>query len=88
MSRPISFEHAKARYCHRYTCEHVPTWARKPNPLTGQYYAPQYASDAEWYAKTLFPGEKPAFATKSHCYSSGQSWPRGQWLATPYQKGQ
>jgi hypothetical protein len=47
MKRP-SFEQAKAQYVHRFTMEH----GAAPN---GQYYAPQFASDQEWYDHTQFP---------------------------------
>jgi hypothetical protein len=81
--RPITFDQAKARYVHRYTMEHVPVWARAAH--AGRYYAPQYRSDREWYDATLFHGESP-LATHKHCYSSGQTWPLGQWLAAPFQR--
>jgi hypothetical protein len=86
MKRPISFEQAKAQYTHRFTMEHVPVWAilRAPN---GKYYAPQYRSDKEWYDNTLFAGESE-LATKEACYTANQSWPLGQWLDQPYQKGE
>jgi hypothetical protein len=37
--------------------EHVPNWAKRPAP-NGHYYAPQYASDAQWCANTLFSAEQ------------------------------
>lgn len=80
MSRPISFERAKAQYLHRYTLEHVPEWARKINPGNGKYYAPQYRTDAEWYELTTFPGENGHPRNEDHCLSNGQTWPCGQWL--------
>jgi hypothetical protein len=81
--RRLSFERAKAQYVHRYTMEHVPAWAR--TPCNGMFYAPQYRSDKEWYDSTVFPGEGPE-AGKDHCYSSGQTWPLGQWLTAPYSR--
>jgi hypothetical protein len=88
MSRPISFERACAKYPHRYTMEHVPDWARHRAP-GGQFYAPQYRSDREWYDLTKFPGELPkAFFFGGHCYSTGQTWPRGHWLDRPFQRSQ
>lgn len=83
MTKSITFEQAMARFPHRFTCEHVPAWARQPAP-NGRYYAPQYASDREWYEKTEFHGEGE-MADKKHCFSSGQPWPCGQWLDAPYQ---
>lgn len=83
-ARPLSFADAKARYVHRYTMEYLPSWARKPSP-NGKYYAPQYASDREWYENTIFPGEKHIPAKADHCESNKQTWPLGQWLNAPYQ---
>jgi acetoacetate decarboxylase len=85
MSRPISFEQAKARYVHRFTMEHVPAWARSFCTFKDgrKYYAPQFRTDREWYDATLFYGESE-LATKKSCYTSGQTWPLGQWLAAPY----
>lgn len=81
----ITFEQAKAQYVHRFTMDHCPVWARHPAP-NGRYYAPQYASDAEWYGKTLFPPNNPFAMGKrdTSCYSSGPSWPLGEWLTEPY----
>lgn len=86
-ARP-TFEQAKAQYVHRFTMEHVPAWARSGAPA-GRYYAPQFRSDAEWYANTLFPGEHHPMAPRKrerHCYTSGQTWPLGRWLTAPYRR--
>lgn len=89
MTRKLTLAQACAQYPHRYTMEHVPQWARsRPCDNGGtetRYYAPQYRSDAEWYANTIFPGEGPE-ASRDHCYSSGQTWPLGQWLDAPYKR--
>lgn len=80
--RPVSFEQARAQYPHRFTMEHVPQWARKPlSP--GKFYAPQFRTDREWYENTLFKGESE-LASKQFCYTSGQTWPLGQFLAAPF----
>jgi hypothetical protein len=84
MSRPISFETACKQYVHRYTMEHVPAWARTPCD-NGKFYAPQFRSDREWYENTKFAGEHE-LADKKSCYTSGQTWPLGKWLDTPYRK--
>jgi len=86
MSRPITLDQAKAQYAQRYTMDHVPPWAKQANPTNGKFYAPQYASDAEWYECTMFAGED-GLATKRHCYSQCPSWPVGQWLDTPFNRG-
>lgn len=84
MQRTLSFENAKQQYPHRYTMEFVPSWAAL-QANNGKYYAPQYRSDREWYEKTLFVGET-ALADHDYCYSSGQTWPLGEWLERPYQE--
>lgn len=70
-------------YLHRYTRENVPLWARKPRD-DGRPYPVQFASDAEFLARSLFPvmirkGGKLGEHTKAgraHCHSS-PSWPDG-----------
>lgn len=79
----LSFERAKAQFVNRYTLEHVPAWARM-GANNGRHYAPGYRTDAEWYAATSFPGDTGGPAANSrHCFSGGQSWPLGHWLARP-----
>jgi len=91
-TRP-TFAQACAAYVHRYTMQHRPQWALKPHTHTGGehdgktlFYAPQYASDAEWYANTLFPGDVdyPWGKRCTDCYSSGATWPLGKWLNTVF----
>lgn len=79
--RKIPLEIAKSRYPYRYTMEHVPAWAKTSAP-NGKYYAPQYTSDQEWYARTAFPPNNPY--SRSDCHSTGQTWPLGQWLSKPF----
>lgn len=85
MERKLSFEQAKARYVHRFTCEHVPAWATVPAP-NGRYYAPQYATDREWYNKTAFKGEPAWLGLTNECTSLKPSWPLGQWLDAPFSR--
>lgn len=85
-TRRISLAAAKAQYPHRYTAEHVPAWAKEPLSL-GRFYAPQYASDAEWYENTAFPGEANCYAA-DHCVSNWQTWPHGKWLGAVFVPGQ
>lgn len=84
--RPISFEQAKAQYVHRYTVEHVPQWAMRPHS-DGLFYAPQFSSDREWYDNTLFPGEGHISKRSKYCFTSGQTWPHGQWLTGRFARG-
>lgn len=93
MKRIISLEHAKSQYPHRYTMEHVPNWAlvapdalKRGEKVRPGYYAPQFRTDAEWYANTLFPGEGHVGKREEHCYTSGQTWPLGQWLDAPFSR--
>lgn len=82
MSRP-TLEQAKSVYGHRFTAEHVPTWAKRPLP-DGRYYAPQYRTDKEWYDNTVFPGEPGCIGGKHHCTTLFPSWPIGQWLTAAF----
>ncbi len=82
----MTLEQAKREYVNRYTCDHVPNWATKPAP-NGKYYAPQYKSDEEWFALTVFPPHTPDWCRKTDCYSSNQTWPLGNWLDKPYRTG-
>lgn len=81
----ISFQTACSQYTNRYTMEHPPAWAKVPCD-NGKFYAPQFASDLEWYRNTKFPGEKGLHGNSKHCQTSGQTWPLGQWLDAPYTK--
>jgi hypothetical protein len=61
--RRPTFAQAKARYVHPFTVQHVPYWAtgetgkRRLQDGRIAYHAPQYASDHEWYDRTIFFGE-------------------------------
>lgn len=80
----MSFEEATRRYVHRFTMEHMPTWARQSAP-NGRFYAPQYRSDQEWYDRTLFPPQNPyTTRRRQECHSTAQTWPLGTWLDRPY----
>lgn len=79
----ISFQTARNLYKNRYTMEHVPSWA-KIVCSNGKFYAPQFASDLQWYENTKFPGEKGLHGNSKHCRTSGATWPLGQWLDSPY----
>lgn len=81
--RSITFEFAKALYVNRYTMEHKPDWAHGPR-VDGQYYAPQYTTDKEWYDRTMFHGESDLVGSARHCYSQCPTWPLGQSLNSPF----
>lgn len=85
--RKITLAEAQRLYINRFTLEHVPTWATKQRP-SGTYPAPQYASDAEWYANSIFPGEPGVHGNRKHCESYDQTWPLGISLDAPYVIGQ
>lgn len=80
----ISLEEACAQYVHRFTMEHVPEWSQARRE-DGTYYAPQFASDQEWYNNTMFPPEHP-LGNSHTCYSINQTWPLGHSLERPYTK--
>ena len=77
----MSFEQACFNYTERYTMEHVPNWASAPCNGNGKFYAPQFRTDREWYNNTVFP---PESGHRSDCYTSGETWPLGEWLDAPY----
>jgi hypothetical protein len=79
----MTLSEAKRRYVHRYTMEHVPAWSQTAAP-NGKFYAPQYRSDKEWFEASRFPPDPICYG--SDCYSSGQTWPLGQWLDAPYRR--
>ncbi len=89
MPRPLTLEQAKATYVHRYTMEHVPTWAKGPVGLcrrkedVKQFYAPQYRTDEEWYERTFFPGEEGC-PWDDCCLTTKATFPLGTWLDTPF----
>lgn len=76
---------ALMRYVHRYTAEHVPTWALKPR-ATGDYCAPQFRSDVEWLENTTFRTHVVGGRTRlgGECETTGQTWPFGKSLPAPY----
>lgn len=79
--RPLTLAQAQARYPHRFTMEHIPEWSSVPiehASLGTVYSAPQYRTDAEWYAATVFPGEGGIHGNEAHCQSTGQTWPLGK----------
>ena len=89
MSRALrpTLQQARARYVYRFTMEHVPQWARAQRP-DGTFYAPQYRTDAEWFANTLFKGDPGWFGIGNDCQSSNQSWPIGKSLPAVFTRGQ
>ena len=90
MTRPITFEQAKARYVHRYTMEHVPAWAqRRPcddGGVIAKYYAPHFRTDREWYENTLFPGEGFVGKREKYCFVVRHTFPLGLWLDQPFRR--
>lgn len=87
MTRKVSFEDAKRQFVHRFTMDHVPDWAFKRAP-NGRFYAPQYASDEEWYERTLFKGDDGHDGGSRYCDSRRQTWPLGEWLDKPYRRSE
>lgn len=82
-ARKMALGEACAKFVHRYTMEHVPAWARVQAP-NGKFYAPQFRSDAEWYRNTRFAGEPGHFGRAHECYTTGETWPLGEWLDAPH----
>jgi len=84
--RPLTLEQAKAKFINRFTMDHVPVWATRQRE-DGTYYAPQFASDAEWYALATFPGEGNVAPNCRHLFAGVPTWPLGQSLDHPYRVG-
>ena len=84
----MKIEEAKRKYVHRYTMEHIPEWARQRPCDSGgtetRYYAPQFRTDREWFENSLFPPNNPLGPRYTECYTTGETWPLGQWLDKPY----
>jgi hypothetical protein len=81
--RIMTLTEARKRYKSRFTMEHVPKWAKEKRE-DGGYYAPQYATDREWYDNTMFPGEG-GISTMSILFDSrNKTWPLGVKLGEPY----
>lgn len=83
MDRKLTLEQATSRYVHRFTMDHVPQWAMDRRS-DGTYYAPQFASDAEWYVNTKFKGEDGWLGILTDCYTTGRTWPLGMALTRPF----
>lgn len=66
---------ALAQFVHRFTRDHVPTWACDPMS-NGQPYPVQFDSDADWLANTEFQVTKSGELDKraKWCRSS-PTWP-------------
>lgn len=86
MDRAISFEEACRTYVHRFTMDHVPAWAQRPMQ-NGNYAAPQFSSDREWYDNTNFPGENHVSRRSKYCETNNHTFPLGKFLTLPYRKG-
>ena len=65
----MTFAEATARYVHRFTMDHIPMWALEQR-TDGSYYAPQFASDREWFEHTLFPPNHPLGKRVTDCYTT------------------
>lgn len=85
MARKMSLAEAKAQYVQRYTAEHVPAWALKVRD-DYTYYAPQFASDAEWYECSRFPGDPDYTGLNGDCQSGAPTWPLGESLMKPFNR--
>ena len=71
----------KRRYVHRFTREHVPTWARQLEQQ-GRPCPVQFASDAEWLANTSFPvTARGKLANRPGACRSNPTWPDGRQTA-------
>lgn len=85
MARKVTLAQAQAQYPHRFTGDHVPAWALEVR-RDGSHYAPQFRSDAEWYAATTFPGEPGLHGNSRHCETGAPTWPLGTSLKAPFHR--
>ncbi len=85
--RPEVKRDVLARFVHRFTMDHVPSWALKQRP-DGTYYAPHFASDDEWLSNTIVRTKKNGELDErfTSCETSNQTWPLGQSLAAPFRR--
>lgn len=85
--RPSVKRDVLARFTHRFTMDHVPSWASKRRD-DGTYYAPQYASDDEWLSNTIVRTRKDGELDNrySACESNTPTWPLGQSLPAPFRR--
>lgn len=86
--RKISFEDACWKYQSRFTAEHVPVTSTMRRPM-GDFFAPQFMTDLEWYENTIFPGETwedVRVEDDGHPMSVNQTYPFGYFLDKPFEK--
>lgn len=86
----LSFDDACRQFVHRFTMDFTPSWALRQR-TDATYYAPQYASDREWYNAYLFPGDNCELGLLSgrnkHCEQiTPCTWPLGTFLSEPYKR--
>jgi hypothetical protein len=63
-------DRALRRFVHRYTKDHVPSWA------SGGGYPVQFASDSDWLANTLFYAKQNKDLDQRYNYcESHPTWP-------------
>jgi len=75
---PALQREVKARFTHRYTGEHVPTWVRK-GMNNGQAYPLQFKDDNDWLANSYFPMTKEGrLHLRIHHCNSHPTWPNGK----------
>ena len=66
-------QHLLSAYVHRFTREHRPVWASRPDCKTCPV---QFASDAEWLANTRFAVNRDGSLSKRNRYcESRPTWP-------------
>jgi hypothetical protein len=72
---PALQSEAKRRYVHRFTCTHVPAWARQPR-ADGTHYEPQFANCDAWLANTDFPVTRTGrLSDRPSACQSRPTWP-------------
>ena len=73
---PNQRRHVLAAYVHRFTGDHVPSWAMQPRQ-DGTKYPLQFRDDDDWLAHTSFPIKKNGdLAKQPSCCRSAPTWPK------------
>lgn len=84
--RPEEQAEALARFVNRFTREHTPTWATRPQP-SGEPYPVQFASDAEWLSNTVFRTNTDGALHATADCNSYPTWPDNPELRETYGAG-
>lgn len=73
--KPKTRAEALARFVHRFTGDHRPSWACRNQP-NGKPYRVQFKDDADWLANTFFAVNRDgSLSARQHFCRSMPTWP-------------